>query len=276
DKKVLLRSDGTSVYITQDLGTALMKTEEHQLDGQIYVVGNEQNYHFKVLFRVLEKLGYDWAKNLHHLSYGMINLPEGKMKSREGTVVDADELIDELTALAKAEIESRQGDAVDDDIDLRARKIALAALKFMILAVSPQTTMLYDPKASVSFEGDTGPYVLYAYARIQRMLNDSGIPATDRDFDAGQLGDPSEVKLVLALLAFPGVVARAAADLNPSLVSTWLIETARAYHSHNRAVMILKAETEALRRARLALSRATAIGLKRGLYLLGIETVDRM
>jgi len=276
DRKVVLRSDGTSVYITQDIGTTVMKTEEYGLNGQIFVVGNEQIYHFNVLFEILKRLGKEWASNCRHLAYGMVNLPEGKMKSREGTVVDADNLIEEVSQLALQEIRSRQPDVDKEAAEERALNIALAALKFMILSVSPKTTMLFDPKASVSFEGDTGPYILYAYARIQRMLEDSGLTADDIEFDPTRLTDESEIRLMLKLVEFPRVVEKAAADLNPSLISNWLLACARSYHSHNRAVPILKADDPAVRKARLMLSRATATALSQGLGLLGIKTVDRM
>ena len=278
DKKVLLRSDGTSIYITQDLGSTVRKCEEHGLDGQIWVVGNEQIYHFKVLFRILQRLGYAWADNLYHLAYGMVNLPEGRMKSREGTVVDADELIEEVTGLARQEIEkkTRGTDTAEGEIDARSRRIGLAALKFMILNVSPRTTMTYDPKESVSFDGDTGPYVLYAYARIRRMIEDSGMDERAVTFDPKRLGDPSEVRVALKVLQFPEIVRRAAKDLNPSLVTTYLLQLARSYHAQYGVVKILKAEDPELRGARLALSLATANTLRIGLGLLGIETVDRM
>ena len=274
DKKVVLRSDGTSVYMTQDIGTTVLKTEEHAVQGQIWVVGDEQIYHFRVLFKILERLGYDWAKGLHHLAYGMVNLPEGKMKSREGTVVDADDLIAEVSELARKEISAREPDLGAEELALRARRIGLSALKFMILNVTPQTSMTYDPKASVAFDGDTGPYVLYAYARICRMTET--VASEETSFDASKLGDASEIKLVLRLLAFSEVVQKAARDKNPAQIATYLLGLARAYHSHNRAVPILKAEDEGLRGARLALSRATAATLRKGLGLLGIETVDRM
>ncbi|MEZ6195831.1 MAG: arginine--tRNA ligase [Planctomycetota bacterium] len=270
------RSDGTSVYITQDLGTTVMKAEEFDADEQIWVVGDEQIYHFKVLFEILSRLGYPWADKLHHLAYGMVHAAGGEMKSaraRSSTPTTSSSKIEEL---ARREIAERDAAREEDEAELaeRARKIGLAALKFMILGVSPQTTMTYDPKASVSFEGDTGPYVLYAYARIRRMLEDAGDEGAA--FDPTPLGDASERRLALRLIEFPGVVARAARELSPGPIATWLIETARAYHSHNRQVPILKAEDPATRRARLDLSRATAAALRRGLELMGIETVDRM
>lgn len=276
DKKVVLRSDGTSVYMTQDIGTTVRKAKDFGLSGQVFVVGDEQIYHFRVLFAILGRLGYDWAANLVHLAYGMVNLPEGKMKSREGKVVDADDLIAEVTELAAKEIRSREEDLSADETHIRARAIGLAALKFMILSVSPTTTMTYDPKASVQFDGDTGPYILYAYARIRRMLIKSEQDAADIHVDYSLLDDPREVALALRVLAFPAAVQRAARDSNPALIATFLLQTARAYHSMNRAVMILKAENEELRNARLALSQATATTIRNGLDLLGITPVDRM
>ena len=275
DKKVVLRSDGTSVYITQDIGTTVRKAESLNMDKQVFVVGDEQIYHFKVLFSILDKLGYEWAKSLHHLAYGMVNLPEGKMKSREGKVVDADDLMAEVADLAAKEIAERGG-SQDEDARERAKKIGMAALKFMILSVSPKTTMTYDPKASVAFDGDTGPYVLYAFARIRRMIEDSDMDESSVSFDPEALKDPSERRLSLKLLQFPRVVSRAAKDYNPALICTYLLQLSHAYHSHNRAVKILKAEDDVKRSARLALSLSTAHTLKRGLGLLGINTVDRM
>ncbi|MEE9391170.1 MAG: arginine--tRNA ligase [Planctomycetota bacterium] len=276
DKKVVLRSDGTSVYITQDIGTTVKKFEGEGLSRQVWVVGDEQIYHFKVLFKVLEKLGYEWAKDCYHLAYGMVNLPDGKMKSREGKVVDADDLISEVTELAAKEIRNR-AEGIDDAVVIdRARKIGLAALKFMILSVAPQTTMTYDPKESVAFDGDTGPYVLYAFARIRRMIEDSGLDESKLEFDATLLGDATERKLALRLLQFAPILERAARDMAPSQICTYLLQLARSYHSHNRQVPILKADDAKVREARLALSRATAARLQQGLKLLGIETVNRM
>ena len=170
NEKVVLRSDGTSVYITQDIGTTLMKHEDFGCDTMIWVVGDEQIYHFKTLFSIIKELGYDWADRCHHLAYGMVNLPSGKMKSREGTVVDADDLFDEMTKLAKQSTIERCGDDIPEDIDKRSEIIGLGALKFMLLRCNPKTTIMFDPQASIKFEGDTGPYVQYVCARINSIL----------------------------------------------------------------------------------------------------------
>ncbi len=276
DRKVVLRSDGTSVYITQDIGTTVNKAEDFGLSGQVFVVGNEQIYHFKVLFSILEKLGYSWAGNLTHLAYGMVNLPDGKMKSREGKVVDADDIIAEVAELAAAEIRSREPDLDADELATRSQLIGLAALKFMILGVQPTTGMMYDPKKSVQFDGETGPYVLYAYARIQRMLTMSEVDLSEVEIDYSCLVDEHEIASALRLLAYPGCVQRAARDSNPAMIATYLLQLARSYHSMNRAVLILKAADPTVRQARLALSQAIATTIHNGLGLLGITPVDRM
>ena len=178
-RKVVLRPDGTSVYITQDVGTTVLKARDWNADALVWVVGDEQRHHFKVLFKILELMGYAWASSCHHLAYGLVNLPEGRMKSREGTVVDADDLMDEVVGLAREEIQSRAPATPAQDLDQRAEKIALAALKFMLLKVNPQNTMVYNPKESVSFDGETGPYLLYTAARINKMLQDGGMQTPD-------------------------------------------------------------------------------------------------
>jgi arginyl-tRNA synthetase len=276
DRKVVLRSDGTSVYITQDIGTTVNKAKDFGLSGQVFVVGNEQIYHFQVLFSILGKLGYDWADNLTHLAYGMVNLPDGKMKSREGNVVDADDIVAEVAELAAREIRLREPELDPEELTTRSQLIGLAALKFMILSVQPMTGMMYDPKKSVQFDGDTGPYVLYAYARIQRMLMKSGSDFKGTDIDFSVLVDDHEIALALRILAYPGCVQRAARDSNPAIIATFLLQLARSYHSMNRAVLILKAEDEVVRHARLSLSQATATTISNGLGLLGITPVDRM
>jgi arginyl-tRNA synthetase len=277
-KKVVLRSDGTSVYITQDVGTTVRKAAECDVDGQIWVVADEQKFHFQTLFKILELMGYAWAKGLHHLAYGLVNLPEGRMKSREGTVVDADNLVDEVAALARDEINARDPDFPPAETAARAEKIALAALRFMLLRVTPTTTMIYNPKESVSFEGETGPYLLYTYARIRRMIDDGGFDAA-RDLaavDPSELGHASEAGLAKTLLRFGRATERAAREYNPAALCQYLIELAQAYNTYYQDVPVLKAPTPALRRARLALSAGAAAALRRGLDLLGIETVERM
>ena len=200
--KVVLRSDGTSVYVTQDIGTTLLKQHDFNPDQQIWVVGDEQIHHFRILFAILRALGYPWADRLVHMAYGMVNLPTGRMKSREGTVVDADDLFDEMESLARAATLERAGADVPENLDERARVIGMAAIKFMLLKVSPRTTIMFDPQASITFEGDTGPYVLYAYARISSMLRKAGALASDR-VDWGVLGATEERSLALRCALYP-------------------------------------------------------------------------
>ncbi|HYC76847.1 MAG TPA: arginine--tRNA ligase [Planctomycetota bacterium] len=279
-RKVVLRSDGTSVYITQDIGTTVRKAEEFGADGQIWVVADEQRFHFQALFAILARMGYPWAKSLQHLAYGMVHLPEGRMKSREGTVVDADDLLAEVADLAREEIVRRDPEISPAALDERAGAIALAALKFMLLKVTPATTMTYDPKESVSFDGETGPYLLYTYARIRRMLVDG---AWDADkaadaFDAGTLGHASETALALEILKFRRAVDRAARDCNPAALCQYLVGLAQTYNTYYQDVPILKvrASNPALCTARLTLSAAAANVVARGLELLGIGVVDKM
>jgi arginyl-tRNA synthetase len=281
---VVLRSDGTSVYITQDVGTTVLKARDWNADALIWVVGDEQRHHFKVLFKILELMGYPWAASCQHLAYGLVNLPEGRMKSREGTVVDADDLIDEVAGLAKEEVASRAGaGAVSaQDVDERAEKIALAALRFMLLKVNPVSTMIYNPKESVSFDGETGPYLLYTAARIQKMLSDGGLQKPDAGgkglggFDPKALAAPSEVAVARSLLQFRRATERAALDLNPGLLCSYLFVLAQAYNSYYQDVPILRAEDPQVRHARLLLSAAVRAVLVRGCELLGIATIERM
>jgi arginyl-tRNA synthetase len=274
---VVLRPDGTSVYITQDVGTTVLKERDWKADELVWVVADEQRHHFKVLFKVLELMGYPWAASCHHLAYGLVNLPEGRMKSREGTVVDADDLMDEVAALAREEIRGRDAAVPADVLDGRAEKIALAALRFMLLKVNPVNTMVYDPKESVSFDGETGPYLLYTAARIQRMVDDGGVaPGDASGFDAGALGAPAEIAVALKLLQFRRATQRAAAELSPAILCKYLHELAQAYNSYYQDVPILRAEQPATRRARLLLSAATRGVIARGCEILGIAMIERM
>jgi arginyl-tRNA synthetase len=276
-RKVVLRPDGTSVYITQDVGTTILKVRDFGADELVWVVADEQRHHFKVLFKVLELMGYPWAAACRHLAYGLVNLPEGRMKSREGTVVDADDLLDEVAGLAREEIVSRDPAVPKDVLEGRAEKIALAALRFMLLKVNPVNTMVYDPKESVSFDGETGPYLLYTAARIQRMLDDGAVRRDDPSgFDPAALGEPSEVALARKLLQFPRAAERAAAEMSPAVVCKYLHELAQAYNTYYQDVPVLRAEIPAVRRARLQLSAATRNVLTRGCALLGIEMIERM
>ncbi|OGV63433.1 MAG: arginine--tRNA ligase [Lentisphaerae bacterium RIFOXYB12_FULL_65_16] len=274
--KVVLRSDGTSVYITQDIGTTLLKQNEHQPDRQIWVVGDEQKHHFQVLFAILQKLGYPWASELTHMAYGMVNLPSGRMKSREGTVVDADNLFDEMRDLARQETLTRAGADVPADLDERAQVIAMAATKFMLLKVNPRTTILFDPQASVTFEGDTGPYVLYAYARISSMLRKADAGALAGAVDWSVLGVPEEKDLALRCSQYGTVVRKAAVDLDTSCLSSYLLDLAKSFSRFYRACSVLGAPTPELRRARLELSAVTRTVLKAGLSALTVGTLESM
>jgi arginyl-tRNA synthetase len=278
-RKILLRSDGTSIYITQDIGATVMKAESCRVDGQVWIVAEEQRYHFQVLFEILRRLQKPWATDLHHLAYGLVHLPEGRMKSREGKVVDADDLYREVTELAAAEVRSRdpEGRIAPEEVQRRAEVIGLSALRFMLLKVSPSTSMTFYPEESVKFEGDTGARILYAYARLATMLRDAserGILA--EDFDPGLLEHETERILALDLLAFPRVCDRAALDHNPSLIAGWLIDLVRDLNRFYDQCDVLRAADPALRGARLALCRAAAAALGRGCDLLGMPVLERM
>ena len=278
-RKVLLRSDGTSLYVTQDVGTAVQRHRDWPFDQMIYVVGNEQRYHFQVLFQVLRILGHAWAGNLHHLAYGMVNLPEGKMKSREGTVVDADELIAQLEELAAAEIRAKEREGQIGDLEATAEAIALGALNFYLLAPSPYKDMVFDPGESISFTGATGPYLQYTGARISSMLRKFG--ERQKRFRGGRfqperLDRPEEWELVKALASFPEVLAQAARELNPSLLATHLFELARAYSSYYHDYPVLQNEDADLVVSRIQLARALRQALGNGLALIGVPFLEKM
>jgi arginyl-tRNA synthetase len=279
DRKVLLRSDGTSLYVTQDVGTAVQRHRDWPFDQMIYVVGNEQRYHFQVLFQVLRILGHAWAGNLHHLAYGMVNLPEGKMKSREGTVVDADELIAQLEELAAAEIRAKEREGQIENLEATAEAIALGALNFYLLAPSPYKDMVFDPGESISFTGATGPYLQYTGARISSMLRKFG--ERQKRFRGGRfqperLDRPEEWELVKALASFPEVLAQAARELNPSLLATHLFELARAYSSYYHDYPVLQNEDADLVVSRIHLARALRQALGNGLALIGVPFLQKM
>lgn len=283
-EKVLLRSDGTSVYMTQDLGTALSRIDEYDLDHMIYVVGDEQDYHFQVLFGLLDTLRPGLGERLVHLSYGMVNLPEGKMKTRTGTVVDADDLVAEMIALASEETHARYAEAAlgDDELARRARAIGLAALKFFILDYNPRTTVQFDPKKSIDFQGRTGPYLLYSYARIHSIAREAGgFPELD---DAEQeaalraLGTDLEMAVVRELQDWPRIVALAARLLDPSKITEHLFKISKVfstmYNDRERHKII---EIESPRReGLLLLAKAVSHTLATGFAILGIEPLDEM
>ncbi len=275
DHKLLLRSDGTSVYMTQDLGTAVQRFEENDIQKMIYTVGNEQDYHFDVLFKILKKLGYEWADNLYHLSYGMVELPEGKMKSREGTVVDADDLMQEMyeTAKEKAEELGKLENLTADEKEQSYETVGIGALKYFMLKVDPRKKMLFNPKESIEFNGNTGPFIQYTYARIQSLLSKA-----DYQFKKVENYDinPSEKELVMELANFKEIIARAADTFSPALVANYVYDLVKAYNSFYQNNPVLSHDDENTRQFRLELSDLTAKTIKKGLGLLGIGTVDRM
>ncbi len=277
DHKLVLRSDGTSVYITQDIGTAQERYKDFGVDKMVYVVADEQDYHFQVLFETLRRLGAPYADGLFHLSYGMVDLPTGKMKSREGTVVDADDLMAEVIKEARNNTHERDtlSDATAAEQEAIIQKIGLAALKFFIIKVQPQKRMTFDPKESVDMQGQTGPYVQNAYVRIQSVLRKAGgQPAgAVEGYDSLQ---PQERSLIGQLYAFPGMIQEAAAQYDPSGLANYCYDLAKAYHRFYHDHSILSAESEEARAFRIELSKAVAHTLKQGMSLLGIAMPDRM
>jgi len=272
--KVLLRADGTALYVTQDLYLAKLKFDEYKLTKSIYCVGSEQDLYLKQLFKILEILGYEWAKNLYHLSHGMIYLPEGKMKSRSGTVVDADELMDKLENYAAEEIKSRHADLSDKEKQHRALEIALAALKYFILQVDPETDMHFDPKKSLSFSGRTGPYLEYSHARICSIIRKAGIKISGKvDFD--KLREKWEYNLVVELAKFPEILEKAARAYNPAVLADYLYDLAKIFSDFYRDVKVIGADPEA-EKARIALIGAVRIVLSKGLAILGMAAPEEM
>ncbi len=277
DKKVLLRKDGTSIYMTQDIGTAIHRHEDWPFDRLVYVVGSEQQYHFKVLFRVLEKLGYDWASSLYHLSYGMVNLPEGKMKSREGTVVDADDLIDSLKSMALEEIREKEREDAVGDPAVIAEKVALGALHYYLLQATPTKDMLFNPKESLSFNGNTGPYLQYMGARISSMLRkEAGSAAAAGRVRPELLSLDAEWELVKAVSAYPAAVAAAAESMDPSALTAYLYELSKAFSRFYHDCPILNAEDADVAATRLALSKAVLRVLRDALGLACIPFLETM
>ncbi|QQO11133.1 arginine--tRNA ligase [Breznakiella homolactica] len=277
DKKVLLRKDGTSLYITQDIGTAISRQRDWQFDRLVYVVGSEQQYHFQVLFKLLEKLGFLWAKDLYHLSYGMVNLPDGKMKSREGTVVDADDLLDKLSAMALEEIRQKDREAAVGDSGDVAEKIALGALHYYLLQVSPSKDMLFNPQESLAFNGNTGPYLQYMGARISSMLKkEAGSSAAAGAVKPELLSGDAEWELVKTLGNYPAAVAEAAAKMDPSLMAVYLYDLSKGFSRFYHDCPILNAETPDLAATRLALSRGVLRVLRDALELICIPFLESM
>jgi len=278
DQKLVLRADGTSVYITQDLGTAEMKYDDFAMDESIYVVGNEQDYHFKVLFLILQKLGKSWATGLHHLSYGMVDLPNGKMKSREGTVVDADDLVKEMieTAKQKTEALGKINDFSEEEKETLYHNIGLGALKYFLLKVEPKKRLLFDPAESIDFQGNTGPFIQYTHARIKSLLNKAGYVSsatttTDLALSA------TELELMMLLAKYPAEIAIAAKGLSPASLANYLYEVAKMFNKfYHEVPPIIKEENAEMRQLRLNLSAVVANVLKAGMRLLGITVPERM
>ena len=278
DEKIVLRADGTAVYITQDIGTAIQRLEDFpDVGGMVYTVGNEQDYHFKVLFLILRKLGFDWANNLSHLSYGMVDLPSGKMKSREGKVVDADDLIDEMRATAKQisqELGKLEG-YTDTDKEAIYSTIGLGALKYFILKVDPKKRILFDPQASVDFQGNTGPFIQYTYARIQAILRKSS-PESQPEVPKSYVLHNKEKSLLKQLQLFPDVVQQAAANYSPALVANFSYDLVKEFNSFYQNVSILGADSAVEISFRVQLSKAVADTVKNAFSLLGIKVPERM
>jgi arginyl-tRNA synthetase len=280
DQKLLLRSDGTAVYITQDLGTAVDRYNEYRFDKNIYVVGNEQNYHFHVLKALLKKMGYPWHDGLFHFSYGMVELPEGKMKSREGTVVDADDLIEEMisTACEVSEELGKLSDFTSEEKNEIFRKIGLGALKYFILKVDPKKNMTFNPVESIDFNGNTGPFIQYTYARIKsvfRKAEQSGVKENNMLLSNAKAGE-KETGLIRIIRKFPETVSQAAAAYSPALVANYCYELAREYNQFYHDYSILGENDESVRNLRLTLSRVTGEILNTGMWMLGIEMPERM
>lgn len=275
DEKLLLRGDGTSVYMTQDLGTAVERFKQNDIQKLIYTVGNEQDYHFQVLFKILKKLGYEWADQLYHLSYGMVELPHGKMKSREGTVVDADDLMQEmyLTAKEKAQELGKLEGLNDEEKEKSYEIVGMGALKYFMLKVDPKKKMLFNPAESIDFNGNTGPFIQYTYARIQSLLDKANYQPTA--VTAIEVNE-SEKELITRLAEFKEVIAKAAEALSPAQLANYIYDLVKAYNSFYQNNPILNQDDEAVKNFRLTLSHLTAKTIKKGLNLLGIGVVNRM
>lgn len=279
DQKLLLRSDGTSVYMTQDLGTAERRFEEYSLDELIYVVGNEQNYHFQVLKLILKKLGFDWSDNIYHLSYGMVELPEGKMKSREGTVVDADDLLEKMYNTAKeTSLElGKLDDMSETEQDELFRMLSLGALKYFIIKVDPRKTMLFDPKESIDFNGNTGPFIQYTHARIKSILRKAQAQGIDWTSVSENVElNPKEVRIIKILNNFPNKIAEAGEAHSPAIVANYAYELAKEFNQYYHDTPILREENKAVLAFRLQLIELIARVLTKAMDILGIKLPERM
>lgn len=279
DEKIVLRSDGTSVYITQDMGTAIERFKEFPAIGQmIYTVGNEQDYHFKVLFKILEKLGYSWAKECYHLSYGMVELPEGKMKSREGTVVDADDLMDGMVATAKETTEElgKVEGFTQDELETLYQTIGMGALKYFILKVDPKKKMLFDPKESIDFNGHTGPFIQYTHARIKSILRKFEGKANDIIIANDITLHDKEKELIKLQYDFPAILADASNTYNPAVVANYIYELTKLFNQFYNECPVLKEENNTIKEFRISLIDKTSEIIKNGMLCLGIDVPERM
>ena len=278
DRKILLRSDGTSVYMTQDIGTAKQRFDDYPIDKMIYVVGNEQNYHFQVLSILLDRLGFKWGKDLVHFSYGMVELPEGKMKSREGTVVDADDLMSEMVNGAReVSMELGKLDGLTEaEIAEIAETVGLGALKYFLLKVDPRKNMTFNPRESIDFNGNTGPFIQYTYARIRSVLRRASEAGLDKaDYSAVEPNE-KEIALIQRLSDFPDVVQEAGRNYSPALIANYAYDLVKEYNQFYHDCSILREEDAAVRSLRLALSDATARTVKTAMGLIGINVPERM
>jgi len=277
DRKLLLRADGTSVYITQDLGTAVSRYQEYGFDTHVYVVGNEQNYHFQVLKLLLKKLGFSWADDIIHLSYGMVELPEGRMKSREGTVVDADDLMDNMietareTSLESGKLEDMSPEGQEHLFEI----LGLGALKYFILKVDPRKTMLFDPRESIDFNGNTGPFIQYTFARIRSILR----KAASRGYHSRMYGRPmleKELRLIKLMANYPQIIEESGRDYSPAQIANFSFDLAREFNQYYHEVTVLHEEDRELRDQRLLLLKQVARLLESSMGLLGITLPERM
>ena len=278
DRKLVLRGDGTSVYITQDLGTAERRFSKYDLDSHVYVVGNEQDYHFQVLKLILKKLGFDWADQIYHLSYGMVELPEGKMKSREGTVVDADDLIQSMYEEAKktSEESGKLADLSEEEKDKLYHMIGLGALKYFIIKVDPKKTMLFNPKESIDFNGNTGPFIQYTHARICSILRKATVEFGPADITTSLVPSAKEIRLIKLLGTFPAKVAEAGAALSPAVIANYAYDLAKEFNQYYHDTPILREEDPAVLKFRLELISVMARTLRCAMGILGIQLPDRM
>lgn len=279
DEKLLLRSDGTSVYMTQDIGTATLRFKEFPIDQMIYVVGNEQNYHFQVLSILLDRLGFKWGKSLVHFSYGMVELPNGKMKSREGTVVDADDMMDDMIATAKEMGKDRETEgATEAELNEIARIVGLGALKYFILKVDPKKNMLFNPQESIDFNGNTGPFIQYTHARIKSVLRKAAAEdiALPEQLDNSIETNEKETQLIQLLASYPNVVAQAGQEFSPSVIANYAYELSKEFNQFYHDYSFLKEENPVIKQMRLVLAANVAKTIKSAMSLLGIEVPERM